>query len=296
MAGTGGYVIAARTALERGVPWESIVKIGKNVGVTALPLLAGKLFTSPSDPQTVNRDNLLKELDVLTSPIYKQFNSLKNITNMDGVEYSEEELLSILNQDIENRSIIAASPLKFNDNTLYKEEERDAYSHITDIRNSGGIIKEVDSKGKRKIISANNAFKELDKDITNKFKDAKYIGHSPINPHLNNMPSYNFITTIDNKDYHIEVPAQALSQDYATFRTVYETINRGISERTVVNTPTGLVQVDPQIIGGQLEYMIVRKDNEGKNVVFPLEDLITEGTNSAANRLFNLGATRSEYR
>ena len=264
-----------------------------SAGAVALPLLAVGLFGSGQDIESINSKRVAETLEAMENAINKQAVSSLEIPSMDGLEYSKEDRLSMMEQDYTRRGVIANDAYTFNNATTVAAERREALSFAQDLRTSGGTITIVDKGNKKKVIKARDMNKELSKDEIKeiaRLSDNDYKGHTAVNENFNYNPAYQFTKTIGDKTYYIDIPANTLKEDYSAFKNIFETINNGISEETIVSTPKGNYTVAPYIHNGTIQYGIM----DGNNEVVTLDKFLEEARNSVGERYYNQGETRTE--
>lgn len=264
-------------------------------GAVALPLLAVGLFGSGQDIKSINSKRIAETLEAMENPINKQAVSSLEIPSMDGLEYSKEDRLSMMEQDYTRRGVIANDAYTFNNATTVAAERREALSFAQDLRTSGGTITIVDKGNKKKVIKARDMNKELSKDEIKeiaRLSDNDYKGHTAVNENFNYNPAYQFTKTIGDKTYYVDIPANTLKEDYSAFKTIFETINNGISGETTVSTIKGDYKVAPYIDNGVIHYGIM----DGNKKVVTLNEFLEEARNSVGERYYNQGETRAERR
>lgn len=262
-------------------------------GAVALPLLAVGLFGSGQDIRSLNSKRIAETLEAMENPINKQAVSSLEIPSMDGLEYSKEDRLSMMEQDYTRRGVIANDAYTFNNATTVAAERREALSFAKDLRTSGGTITIVDKGNKKKVIKARDMNKELSKDEIKeiaRLSDNDYKGHTAVNENFNYNPAYQFTKTIGDKTYYVDIPANTLKENYSAFKTIFETINNGISEETIVSTPKGNYTVAPYIHNGTIQYGIM----DGNKEVVTLDKFLEEARNSVGEGYYNQGETRAE--
>lgn len=230
---------------------------------------------------------------------YAHFNAIKGTKDIHGNTLSDDEVVKVMENDLLNRQKVTQEVFNYNDDAVNSYQAREAQNYITDLRNSGGVITEVDKKGKKKLINASDVNKEVDEDVLKQLTDPSsmhFKGQVSISKKLNNSPSYQFTKTIGDKTYYIDVPARSLEADYATSKAIYTTIDRGITAPKTINTPDGQLTIIPQIKNGTIEYMIQARDGSGNNVMFTPEDFLSRDRLNVGNRYFKKGATRKEIK
>ena len=215
---------------------------------------------------------------------------------MDGLEYSKEDRLSMMEQDYTKRGVIANNAYTFNNATTVAAERREALSFAEDLRTSGGTITIVNKNNKKEDViytrDMNKKLKEKELKELIELTEKDYKGHTAVNENFNYNPAYQFIKTIGNKTYYIDIPANTLKEDYSAFKAIFETINSGISEETIVSTIKGDYKVAPYIDNGVIHYGIM----DGNEDVVTLNDFLEAARNSVGERYYNMGETRSERR
>lgn len=262
-------------------------------GAVALPLLAIGLFGSGQDIRSVNSQRLAETLEAMENPINKQAVSSLEIPSVDGLEYSKEDRLNMMEQDYTRRGVIANDAYTFNNATTVAAERREALSFAQDLRTSGGTITVVGKNNKKEVIRTMDMNKKLSKDELKelaRLSDNDYKGHTAVNENFNYNPAYQFTKTIGNKTYYIDIPANTLKEDYSAFKKIFETINNGISEETIVSTIKGDYKVAPYIDNGVIHYGIM----DGNENVVTLDKFLEEARNSVGERYYNMGETRTE--
>lgn len=255
--GAAGFAIAAKLAEASGASFATITGLGTKFLKTSLPLLAGEVFTSSGSIGSTNSETFQKALNEMNNPLHSQYLALKEAVVKSGNNYSDDQIMTILENDLRNRSVVTQEVFSYEDNVLNSYQEKEARAHMKDLRKSGGYVTMVDKKGKSKIVKASDITKEFgDKvsDILHNEKTLSLKGHIPVDKKLNNRPSYQFTKTIDGNNYYINVPANSLDRDYQASRAIFEAIDSGISSPTKVNTPYGELVVVPEISGMSIKY------------------------------------------
>lgn len=230
---------------------------------------------------------------------YKQYEAIKKIKRPDGEYYTDDEVVEIMDNDLTNRHVVTQEVFNYNDDVVNSYQLREAKNYIVDLRNSGGVITEVNKNNKKKLINAADMNKELDNKVLNILTDPNNVdfkGQVSISKKLNNRPSYQFTKTIGDKTYYIDVPAKTLEADYGTSRAIYTAIDRGISSPTTVQTDDGPATIIPQIKGRSIQYIVIMLDENNEGVAYTPEAILARDRMNVGKRYFNKAATRTEIK
>ena len=157
-----------------------------------------------------------------------------------------------------------------------------------------GTITVVDKNNKKEEVihtrDMNKKLKEKELQELIKLTEKDYKGHTAVNENFDYNPAYQFIKVIGNKTYYIDIPANTLKEHYSAFKTIFETINSGISGETIVETVKGNYKVAPYISNGTIQYGIM----DGNENVVTIDKFLEEARNSVGEGYYNMGETRSE--
>lgn len=230
---------------------------------------------------------------------YNQYEAIKKIKKPGGGDYTDDEIVEIMENDLTNRHVVTQEVFNYNDDVVNSYQLREAKNYITDLRNSGGVITVVDKKNRKKLINAADIFNKLDNKVLNILTDPNKVdfkGQVSLSKKLNNSPSYQFTKTIGDKTYYIDVPAKTLEADYGTSRAIYSAIDRGISSPTTIQTDDGPVTIIPQIRGKSIYYAVIMEDQYGKEIVYTPEAILARDRMNVGKRYFNSAATRTEIK